>query len=57
MTSTFRATTGPWGALDVPQMFDAGKDLVFSESAMRWTSRVGRRATQTPLRMSCTERH
>lgn len=31
------AQTGAWGRLDVPQMFDSSKDLVFSESAMRWT--------------------
>eukprot|EP01045_Picozoa_sp_COSAG04_P038025 COSAG04_NODE_9990_length_814_cov_1.548252_1_plen_229_part_00 len=29
--------TGMWGALANSQMFDAAKDLVFSDSAMRWT--------------------
>ena len=30
-------STGMWGALADSQMFDAAKDLVFSDSAMRWT--------------------
>lgn len=30
-------STGPWGHLDVPQMFDEAKDLIFAESVLRWT--------------------
>ena len=29
--------TGPWGSMAAPQMFDEAKDMVFAESAMRWT--------------------